>query len=64
MGDGLAVASQLQRSRALTGLPTDYCAGRDTVHAGFRPDQSSLVSRSSQCEPAVDVEACRLQIDL
>jgi hypothetical protein len=64
VGNGRAVASRLQRSGALTGLPTDYCTGRDTVHAGFRPDQSSLVSRSSQREPAVDVEACRLQIDL
>lgn len=61
VGDGLAVASRPQRSRALTGLPTDYCTGRDTVHAGFRPDQSSLVSRSSQCDlrPTWRPVACR-----
>src|SRR6266545_8088379 len=53
VGDGRAVASRLQRSRALTGLPTVYCTGRDTVHAGFRPDQSSLAQLFRVCAEQV-----------
>lgn len=63
VGDGLAVASRLQRSGALTGLPpTTAQAGYGPCRIPTRPIFSSIPVESVR--PAVDVEACRLQIDL